>query len=229
MRVGEFGCLTFDCYGTLIDWEAGLLAVLAPWAVGIEEDALLTAFAEAETVVQSEVPTAPYPTVLAEVQRRLGRRFGIPVSSEQANRLAESVGVWPPFPDTSAALDQLGRRHRLVVVSNVDAASFGSTASQLGVRFDAVVTAEAVGAYKPDPRMFEAALQTVAEWGITPEGVLHVAQSLYHDIVPAAAAGIATAWVDRRRGRAGGATPAPAQAVQPDLVVSNLAELAALD
>jgi len=234
VNLANFKTLTFDCYGTLVDWEAGILGVLRPWAgrAGIVagDEELLAAFADAETRVQQAMPRALYPDVLRGVHARIAAHWGKLADASDADALAESVGDWPAFADSPAALARLKRHHKLVIVSNIDRASFARSQKKLGVEFDAVVTAEEVGAYKPDLRMFRRALEVVGAWGVTPRQVLHVAQSLYHDHVPAKALGLATVWVNRRSGRSGGgAAPAPSTPVQPDLEVASLAALAALE
>jgi len=232
VRLSSFRVLTFDCYGTLIDWESGILAVLRPWAaragLAASADQLLDAFAAAEASCQNSDPRALYPQILRAAHARIAARWGKPADPAAAGALAESVGDWPAFSDTLAALAQLRSWHKLVVVSNIDRASFARTQKKLGVAFDAVVTAEEVGAYKPDVRMFHRALEVAAQWGARPADVLHVAQSLFHDHVPAKALGLKTVWVNRRQGRSGwGATPPPAENVTPDIVVRDLAELVA--
>lgn len=207
--------------------------MLEPWAArhGIDagREALLEAFARVEADVERQRPGASYPDVLRAVHAGLARTWRLRAEPDEAERLARSVGDWPLFPDTTAALAHLGERHRLVVISNVDRASFARTAQRLGVTLDAVITAEDAGAFKPDPAPFRQALATIAGWGITPDRVMHVAQSLYHDHAPARALGLATVWVNRRRGRpGGGATPPPPDGVRPDLEVASLAELAAM-
>jgi len=233
LELAKFKALTLDCYGTLVDWERGLLAVLRGWAernqLAAGDEELLGAFAASETRQQQAQPFRTYRQVLRAVQTDIAARFGRPARLEDAEALAHSVGDWPPFLDTTAALRQLQGHYKLVVISNVDHASFVRTQTRLGVAFDAVVTAEDVGAYKPDPRMFLRALEVMALWGIARSEVLHVAQSLFHDHAPAKRLGLATVWVDRRHGRVGwGATPPPTQQVTPDLVVPDLASLAAL-
>ncbi|RMH26238.1 MAG: HAD family hydrolase [Planctomycetota bacterium] len=224
--------LSFDCYGTLIDWESGIVAALTPWArrrgVRADAEALLGWFARAEPEAEAAAPASPYRVVLRDVMRRIGRLAGAPVDEADERRLADSVGAWPAFGDTPAALARLKSRCALVIVSNVDRESFEGTRPRLGVAFDAVVTAEEVGAYKPDPRMFDAADAAMGRLGIAPGERVHVAQSLHHDIAPASARGWRTCWVDRRAGRPGGATPAPAGAVRADLTVPTLAALADL-
>ncbi|MEW5701892.1 MAG: haloacid dehalogenase type II [Candidatus Zixiibacteriota bacterium] len=232
MTIRDFQALTFDCYGTLIDWETGLLNSLRPWAarhgVRVSDERLLEIFAEAEAHLEGELPRVRYSDILRSVHARIAQALNVPVTTAEAEAFAQSVGDWPPFPDTVAALQDLKQRHRLVIISNVDRAAFARTNAILGVAFDAIVTAEDVGAYKPDPRMFERALSVLADMGIRRDRTLHVAQSLYHDHVPAKALGLATVWVDRRHDRPGwGATAPPGAPIKPDLVVNSLAELAA--
>lgn len=232
-ELSSIRALTFDCYGTLVDWEQGILSVLRPWARGAgvqaDDDALLQAFARAEPACEHEMPGALYPEILRAVFPRIAAAFDRPSHHGIAADLAASVGTWPAFADTTDALRRLGSRHRLVVVSNVDNASFAATQRLLGIAFDAVVTAEEVGVYKPDPRMFLRALEVLAGMGIAREEVVHVAQSLYHDHAPAQALGLRTVWVDRRRGRASqGATPPAPHGVKPTWTVESLAGLADL-
>jgi 2-haloacid dehalogenase len=231
LKFSDFRVLTFDCYGTLIDWEAGILAVLKPWAtragISVDDAGLLAAFAEAESAAEHNSPGALYPEILRSTYARIAGHFRAAADAGSADALAQSVGDWPPFADTREALDRLHRRYKLMIVSNVDRASFARTQKQIGVTFDGVVTAEEVGAYKPDPGMFRRAMEVAATWGATPQQILHVAQSLYHDHVPAKALGLSTVWVRRpsRRGEFG-ATRDPGVTVQPDLTVHSLAELA---
>ncbi|MSO93935.1 MAG: haloacid dehalogenase type II [Rhodospirillales bacterium] len=214
MKLSDFKVLTFDCYGTLIDWETGLLAALEGWrrrtAVAAGGDDLLAAFAEAESKVQSESPAMRYPDVLAEVLRRLGKRFGKPATEEEARAFGASIGDWPAFPDTADALRHLKRHYKLVILSNVDRASFARSNPKLGVAFDAVYTAEDIGSYKPDRRNFEYLIQNIRlAFGLDKARILHVAQSLFHDHVPAKELGLATCWIDRRGGRKGSGATAP--------------------
>jgi 2-haloalkanoic acid dehalogenase type II len=234
LRIADFQALTFDCYGTLIDWERGIRAHLDAWArrrgLTVDLDALLGVFAESETAIERDAPALLYRDVLRRVHGAIAAAAGVEPTDADARAFADSVGDWPPFPDTRAALAALAGRYRLVIVSNVDHRSFASSARQLGVDLDACVLAEDVGAYKPDARMFERAFEVLGGMGIGRQAILHVAQSLYHDHVPARALGLRTVWVDRRRGSSGtGATLPPPAAVAPDLVVSSLAELVALD
>jgi 2-haloacid dehalogenase len=225
--------LTFDCYGTLVDWERGIVSVLRPWAersgVRAGDEDLLEAFARAEPVCERERPSAPYPEILRAVADRIAAEFDRPSDAGLAAALAGSVGSWPPFPDSAAALARLSSRFALVVVSNVDRASFAGSQRQLGAPFAAVVTAEEVGVYKPDPRMFLRGLEVLEKMGVDRSGVVHVAQSLYHDHAPALALGLRTVWVDRREGRPSqGATPPAPPGVRPTWTVGSLAALADL-
>jgi 2-haloacid dehalogenase len=227
----DFDALSFDCYGTLIDWETGIATALAPWAeahgLAVEPDDLVAAFSANETHVQQEQPTSRYPDVLAETMRRVGAALGAPVSDGEAAAFGTSVGEWPAFPDSSDALHRLHTRYRLIILSNVDRASFARSAARLGVDFDLVITAEDVGAYKPSPLSFAALLAGVDDLGIPRERLLHVAESLYHDHVPAQANGLHSVWIDRRRGDASTASPQPDQLVRPDWTFTSMGDFAA--
>jgi len=234
MRLSEFRVLTFDCYGTLVDWETGILGALRPWAaragVSADDVELLAAFGEAESTAQAASPGKRYPEILREAHGLIAASFGVAHDEAAAEAFGASVGEWPPFPDTRVALEKLHRKHQLVIVSNVDRASFAKTQERIGVTFDAVVTAEEVGAYKPDLRMFRRALDVAEGLGASPRQVLHVAQSLFHDHVPAKQLQLTTVWVRRVSPRPGfGAAPQPNRPVWPDIVVSTLAELAEME
>ena len=220
-----FDALTFDCYGTLIDWEAGILAglrpALAPSGANPTDDELLAAFSRAEAAAEAG-PYQPYRDILARCHREVSRHFGARSGDEAATAFGGSVAGWPAFPDSGDALRQLQSRYRLGVITNCDDDLFAASNERLGVRFDWVITAQSVGSYKPDRRNFEAAFATL---GLPRERILHVAQSLFHDHVPAKALGMTTVWIDRRAGRAGaGATP-PAAAV-PDMTFPDLRSFA---
>ncbi len=232
MKLSEFAALTFDCYGTLIDWETGILAALQPWrrrrSVTADDDALLAAFGRAESRREAEAPRTLYPQILEGALRDLATELGAPVSEAEATDFGNSVKDWPPFPDSAVALAYLKRHYRLVIVSNVDRTSFAHSNARLGVEFDLVVTAQDAGAYKPAHNHFHLALQRLGALGIAKDRVLHVAQSLYHDHVPAKSLGLPTLWINRRAGRpGGGATPAAAT-VKPDWEVPSMAALVEL-
>jgi 2-haloalkanoic acid dehalogenase type II len=231
MDLTAYDALSFDCYGTLIDWEAGLAEVLGPWArrqqLGLTDEELLAAYSGNEAEVEAERPELLYPDVLAESFRRTARDLGVDVSDDDAAALGASVPDWPAFPDSPGALARLKRRYRLVILSNIDRASFAASNRRLGVEFDAVLTAQDIGSYKPDPANFEALLARIDELGVPRQRLLHVAQSLFHDHVPAKTKGLPTVWIDRRRDRAGwGATPAPSAGVRPDAEFPSMAALA---
>jgi 2-haloacid dehalogenase len=211
--------LTFDCYGTLIDWEAGAIeavrALLAKNRVTLSDDEIITLSQEIEEPL-CEPPFEPYKEVLAGVVDGFGRHFGFPVSAAERGRLAASVPSWQPFPDTAEALCALGRRYRLAIISNIDDRLFAASAQQLGIRFDAVVTAEQARCYKPRRAIFEEALQLRAE----PGAVTHVAEGVT-EIAPMRRLGCATVWV-RRNGRS-----ARLLTEAPDLEVPDLRSLLA--
>ena len=221
----RFEALTFDCYGTLIDWEAGigsgLTAILLAHGVKPVTEELLVRYAGHEAALEAG-PYRRYRDVLAEGSRRVGRGYGVEPTDEDVAAFAGSVGEWPAFPDSSAALARLAGRFRLGVITNCDNDLFAQSNRRLSVTFDWVVTAEQAGSYKPDPRNFELAFERMQ---VPRERILHVAQSLFHDHIPAKALGLTTVWIDRRGNRPGfGATP-PADAT-PDLVLLDMASLA---
>jgi 2-haloacid dehalogenase len=232
VKLTDFEALSFDCYGTLIDWEAGLSAVLIPWArrqgISLAGEQLLTEYASCEAAAEAEHPTDRYPDVLARSLRQLGGRLGAMVSDEDAARLAGSVPDWPAFPDSPAALADLSRRFKLIILSNVDRASFAGSIRRLGVEFASILTAEDIGSYKPAQGNFDALATEAARLGIQPGGLLHVAQSLFHDHVPAKRAGLRTVWINRRHADPGwGATPEPTAPVTPDWEFPSMAAFAA--
>ena len=221
----RFDVLTFDCYGTLIDWEAGILAALrAPLAAhGIAEsdEDILSAFARHESEVEAD-RYRPYREVLGEVLGAMVGHFGGEATPEERAAFGGSVVDWPAFADSAAALARLHARFKLGVITNCDDDLFAASRRRLGIEFDWVVTAQQAKRYKPNPRGFELMFERV---GLPPARILHVAQSLFHDHVPAKRLGLSTVWVNRRGARPGfGATP-PAEAT-PDLVVPDMATLA---
>lgn len=213
MRLSDFKILSFDCYGTLIDWETGLLAAFKPWrdrsGVNVDTDTLLEAFARHETSQQSETPTMLYPEVLAKVLERIGTEFGAPPNEDEMKRFGQSIPDWPAFPDSGPALTYLHEVYQLIILSNVDRVSFAASAAKLGVDFDAVYTAQDIGSYKPDVRNFDYLIDQVGARGYDKGDILHVAQSLYHDHGPARSRGLASAWIDRRGDQTGGGATKP--------------------
>jgi 2-haloacid dehalogenase len=229
--LADFDALSFDCYGTLIDWETGIARVLRGWVDAhgrrFTDEELLVAFAVHETEAESAAPADVYPRILASSMRSLGAGLGIPVSEAEADAFAASVPDWPAFPDSADALARLGRRYQLIILSNVDRASFAGSNLQLRGHFASILTAQDIGSYKPSPRNFEALLAEAARLGIHTGKLLHVAQSLFHDHVPAKAAGLPTVWINRRHGKPGsGATRQPESAVTPDWTFTSMAAFA---
>ena len=230
--LNQFEALSFDCYGTLIDWETGLLAALEPLLARARprptRDGALEAYALAESAAEERYPAEPYPQILSRVWLDLSSQWDVADDPAERETFAGSVGDWPAFPDTAEALQRLKRRYRLIILSNVDRASFARTNRRLGVEFDRVLTAQDLGVDKPDPRNFEELIAEVERMDIGRDRLLHVAQSLYHDHVPAKAMGLSTAWIDRRAGMAGGgATRQPQADVVPDFTFPSLGALAA--
>jgi 2-haloacid dehalogenase len=230
MRLTDFKALTFDCYGTLIDWETGLYAALQPLlrkgGVTLQRDEVLAAFARHESAQEVATPRMVYSELLAEVYRRLAREWQVGDDAKHAVAFGKSVPDWPAFADTEAALQYLQRYYKLVILSNVDRESFAGSNRRLGVSFDAICTAQDIGSYKPDPRNFAYLVNAVAGLGVLKRNILHTAQSLFHDHEPAQAAGLASAWIDRRQQLEGwGATTPPAGTPRYDFRFSGLAEM----
>ena len=229
MRLSDFKALSFDCYGTLIDWEAGIAEALRPLAgeSGASADELLDAYGPIEHAIEVEQPGLAYSQLLEHVHERLSDKFGVEPDEVEAAKFGASVGDWPAFPDSAEALRYLKQHFKLVILSNVDRLSFAGSNARLGVEFDHIFTAQDIGSYKPDLRNFEYLLAHLAEDGIEKGELLHVAQSLFHDHVPANRLGIASAWIDRRAGKAGsGATVMPDPMPHYDFRFTTLAELA---
>jgi 2-haloalkanoic acid dehalogenase type II len=231
MNLLSFKALTFDCYGTLIDWESGILAELKPWVAAsgrtLSDDQILEGFGEEESRREMATPAKLYPGILADTFRALGRRWENPASDAQAAEFGRSVPRWPAFADSAEALAYLKRHYKLVILSNVDRASFAESNKKLQVPFDKIVTAEDVGSYKPDLRNFRHLLAEIETMGLRKEKILHTAQSLFHDVVPAKAMGLKTAWINRRKGRPGaGATVLPKGDATPDIEFPSMAALA---
>jgi 2-haloacid dehalogenase len=221
----RFEILTFDCYGTLIDWETGLLAalrrILAAHGKKIDDATVLELYGNFEQ--RAEQGTFhPYREVLQSVVRQFGDELGFVPTAEETRSLPDSLAGWKPWPDTVAALRQLKSRYRLAILSNVDDDLFAATRPQLEVEFDDVITAGQAQAYKPSLKIFELALNRIHA---PAHRILHVGQSIYHDVVPAQALGLATVWVNRPSARAGVGAVKAAHA-EPDLQVHSLAELA---
>ncbi|MDB6089121.1 MAG: haloacid dehalogenase [Gammaproteobacteria bacterium] len=230
MKLTDFKALTFDCYGTLIDWETGLFNALQPLlrsaGVTLGRGEVLAAFGRHEVAQQAASPQMIYSELLAEVHRRLAGEWGVTGAEEGAIAFGKSVPDWPEFPDTPASLQYLQRYYKLVILSNVDRESFAGTSRRLGVNFDAICTAQDIGSYKPDPRNFAYLVKTLAGLGVLKRNILHTAQSLYHDHGPAQAAGLTTAWIDRQHQEKGwGATVPPMGTPRYDFRFASMAEM----
>jgi 2-haloalkanoic acid dehalogenase type II len=234
-RLSDFAALTFDCYGTLIDWESGIWDALQPLIrAGGRDDVTrgvaLAAFAELESAQQAATPGMLYPEILARVHAGFAERFGLATSAELDGAFGGSLPHWPAFPDTADALRILAKRYKLAILSNVNREGFAASSRKLGVAFDAVYTAEDVGAYKPDPRNFAYMLERLeADHGLSPDDLLHTAQSLFHDHVPAARVGLARAWIDRQglsQGGDWGATARVAERPEVDVLFPTMAAMA---
>lgn len=226
INLNQFEVISFDCYGTLIDWENGLLPVLqhllSDHNITLSNDHALELFAELEA--QAETGTyQPYRQVLQQVVMNIGNRFNFIPTEAELNCLSDSIQNWLPFPDTVAALKILKQKYRLAIISNIDDDLFTATAQHLQVEFDWVITAQQLQSYKPAIANFRLAQERM---NIASERWLHLAQSLYHDIAPANSLGLTTVWVNRRRGQEGAGATLPAQAL-PDLEVPDLQTLAA--
>jgi len=235
-RLSDFQVLSFDCYGTLIDWETGIWDALQPLFMhnagrGPGRRTALEQFAAFEHRIQQAQPGEAYPGVLERVHASIAEQNGLRTTRSMNRGFGASVGQWPAFADTAEALRALQSRFRLVVLSNVDRAGFAASNRKLGVAFDAVYTAEDIGSYKPAPANFNYLVERVAtDLGIASDHILHTAQSLYHDHAPARACGLANCWIDRQRLSEGGAWGATARLeVRPetDFLFHSLAELVA--
>ncbi len=229
-RLRDFTTLTFDVYGTLIDWESGMLAALHGLAARADrplgDDDILEAHALQESFAQEHTPAKPYPEILAVVYKRLAEGWGVTATRDECRAYGQSVRDWPAFDDSAAALAYLKDHYRLVVLSNVDNASFAHSAVRLGVDFDAVYTAEDIGSYKPSPRNLSYMLDQLNRRGIASGDILHTAESLFHDHAPASAAGLHTCWIHRRHGRQGfGATRPPEATPYTDFTFPSLAAM----
>lgn len=234
-QLTDFSVLTFDCYGTLIDWEQGIWDALQPllWSNGcsrIRRSEALEAFAEIESRLEASFPERVYDALLVDVHREFADRFDLETDLELNQAFGGSVAQWPAFPDSADALRSLKKTHKLVVLSNVSRAGFAASNRKLGVTFDAVYTAEDIGSYKPCLDNFRYMLDRLKQnHDITPDQVLHTAQSLFHDHVPAKKMGLARAWIDRQdltHGETWGATARVESRPEVDFTFPSLAAMA---
>jgi 2-haloacid dehalogenase len=227
LDLSRFEMLTFDCYGTLINWEDGILrclhGILAAHEKDVDDATILQLYGDFEAQAE-QGEYRRYRDVLQSVVRRLGKHLGFAPTEAESRSLPGSLAGWKPWPDTVSALVELQTCFKLAIISNVDDDLFAATRPQLGVEFAQVITAQQAGAYKPSLKIFELALSRI---GIPAHRVLHVGQSVYHDVIPAQSLGLSTVWVNRPSRRSGVGAVKAAEG-HPDLQISSLAELAAL-
>src|SRR3954465_4405471 len=229
MLLSQFKAFSFDCYGTLIDWETGIVEALRPLGerAAVTPEKLIDAYGPIEHEIESAFPALPYSQLLEKVHARLSEECGVAPNADEAASFGASVGDWPAFPDSAEALAYLKQHFQLIILSNVDRKSFAGSNRRLGVEFDQVLTAEEIGSYKPDLRNFDYLPARVGEAGIAKNELLHVAQSLFHDHMPANRMGIASAWIDRRHEKSGGgATVLPDPMPHFDFRFTSLGALA---
>lgn len=234
MNLSDFSTLTFDCYGTLIDWESGMLAGLQPLtdrlpanlASTLSTDAILEAHGKHEAAQEAQTPSMIYSELLAVVYKRMAEEWGIPASWDECVTYGQSVKDWPAFPDSAEALSYLKEHYKLVILSNVDNRSFAASNAKLGVEFDAIYTAQDIGSYKPSDRNFEYMLRNLETLGVAKGEILHTAESLFHDHKPANRHDLTTCWIYRRHDKEGfGATQNPGEQPRIDFKFTSMAEM----
>lgn len=227
LNFDQFEVLTFDCYGTLIDWESGIFSairpILAAHGKSIPDAQLLELYGDLEASAEAG-PYRPYRDILQSVAQGIAQHLGFSLSAQETRALPESVHHWRPWPDTVTALTRLRERYRLAIISNIDDDLFAATRPYLGMHWDHVITAQQARCYKPGAAIFRLALEKI---GTEPARILHVGQSIYHDVIPAQSLGLATIWVNRPSPRAGVGAVKPAQG-RPDREVPDLKTLADL-
>lgn len=233
MKLSDFKVLTFDTYGTLIDWETGIYNGLSPLfeKAGLQDrprDEILGIFAQHESSQQEETPAMVYMQLLSVVYRRLAKEWGVKVSDEEANIFGASVPDWPEFTDSPRALHYLKKHFKLITLTNCDRLSYRGSNLRLRVEFDGIYTAQDVGSYKPNPRNFEYMLERLKQdFGFEKKDILHTAQSLFHDHAPSNKFGLAGAWIDRRHADKGwGATMPPPGTPKFDFKFNSMIEMA---
>jgi len=230
MKLTDFKVLTFDCYGTLIDWESGMIEGLKPLtsklARELSRNEILEAHARHESSQQLQTPAKTYSELLAIVYKRLAEEWGASVSVEECLAYGQSVKNWPAFSDSAGALQYLKKHYKLVILSNVDNISFAASNKKLEVEFDAIYTAEDCGSYKPSDRNFDYMLEKLKTLGVEKHQILHTAESMFHDHVPANRHGLASCWIYRRFEQDGfGATMNPGEMPKYDFRFNSMADL----
>jgi len=224
LNFDDFEVLTFDCYGTLIDWESGILSAIKPILynhnIDFDDDQILELYAEIEVKIEKE-DYISYKNVLRRVVQDFGKKLNFKHSFHETEYLVKTFDSWVPFSDTVDALNKLKTKFKLAILSNVDDDLFAISAKHLQVKFNYIITAEQVGSYKPSLKNFKFAINKI---GISQDKIIHIAQSLYHDIIPAKKLGLSTIWINRRKGKKGfGATPA--SSAKPDMEFPDLKSL----
>lgn len=230
LRLSDFKALTFDVYGTLIDWETGMInglkALTDQLTPALSRDAVLEAHAVCESTAQRYTPAKPYQDILALVYRRLAEEWGLSATEEACQNYGQSVAHWPAFPDSARALAYLKDHFKLVVLSNIDRTSFAYSDRKLGNVFDATYLAEDIGSYKPAIRNFDYMLEHLGRLGIDAKDILHTAESMFHDHGPANKCGLSNCWIYRRHDQQGfGATMNPGDMPRYDLMFHSMADL----
>ena len=231
MLLTDFNTLTFDCYGTLIDWESGMIDALKGLTDRVQRpltrDQILEAHARHESSQQLYTPAKIYRDLLSIVYKRLAEEWGVACTHEECVAYGRSVKDWPAFQDSPGALQYLKKYYKLVILSNVDNELFSASNKKLQVQFDAILTAEDIGSYKPAARNFEYMLEKLGGQGISKEKILHTAESMFHDHKPANQAGLASCWIYRRHAQQGfGATMHPGDMPRVDFTFNSMHELA---
>ena len=216
MKLTDFKMLTFDTYGTLIDWESGIYEALAPLLdklpIRLERDEVLELFAECEMRQQAEQPRQLYRELLADVARAMASKWQLKLSDEEAFEFGRSVKHWPAFEDSAASLNYLRQHYLMATVTNCDRISYMGSNARLEIEWDGIYTAQDIGCYKPELRNFEYTFERARrDLGILPQQILHVAQSLTHDMVPATQMGMTKVWINRRHNVEGLGATAPPQ------------------
>ena len=230
MKLSDFKALTFDCYGTLIDWESGMVEALKPlisrMTKPLSRNNILEAHARHESAQQQYTPAMKYSELLAVVYKRLAEEWGLAAPHDECQAYGNSIRDWPAFPDSVEALSVLKKRYKLIILSNVDNASFAHSNQRLQVAFDAIYTAEDIGSYKPSDRNFDYMIAKLQGLGVAKFEILHTAESLFHDHAPANKHGLASCWIYRRHDQQGfGATINPGTVPRHNFRFNSMADL----
>ena len=232
MKLSDFKALTFDCYGTLIDWESGMVEALKPLTSRMKKplprNNILEAHARHESSQQLYTPAMKYSELLAVVYKRLAEEWGLAAPHDECQAYGNSIKDWPAFPDSVEALAFLKKHYKLVILSNVDNASFAHSNQRLQVAFDAIYTAQDIGSYKPSDRNFDYMIAKLQGLGVAKSEILHTAESLFHDHAPANKHGLASCWIYRRHDQQGfGATINPGAVPRHNFRFNSMADLVA--